>query len=130
MRRHLDTIERWLVILITAHTVAVGTMLLLAPAWSCTVFGGWKTMGPLFFPRQSGIFHFILAFAYLWEYFKFRTVTIMVVAKTLALVFLLGCAALDGVPWVVPFSGITDGLMGVTILVVHRAVASSRTSRG
>jgi hypothetical protein len=122
----LDVVERWLVLLITAHTVGVGAMLLFVPAWSCTVFGGWKSLGPLFFPRQSGIFHFILAYAYLWEYFRFRTVTIMVLAKTLALVFLLGCAAADSVPWVVPFSGVTDGLMGLTIYAVHTAVSRSR----
>jgi hypothetical protein len=131
MKLRWNAIERILVVLITAHTVGVGSMLLLVPAWSCTVFGGWTTMGPLFFPRQSGIFHFVLAFAYLWEYFRFRTVAIMVVAKGLAVVFLIGCALLDGVPWVVPFSGVTDGLMGLTILAVHGAVrqTGSRESR-
>lgn len=122
MKLGLQTVERWLVALITLHTLGVGSMLLFAPAWSCTVFGGWTALGPLFFPRQSGIFHFILAFAYLHEYHRHRGVTIMVVAKGLALLFLVSCAALDGVPWVVPFSGITDGMMGATILLVHRRV--------
>jgi len=129
MRIGVPAIERWLVALITAHTVGVGAMLLFAPEWSCTVFGGWSSLGPLFFPRQSGIFHFILAFAYLLEYRRLRTVTIMVVAKALALLFLLSCAALDGVPWVVPFSGVTDGLMGLTIFVVHRAAAKEGPAR-
>ncbi len=122
MKLRLETIERWLVALITAHTLGVGSMLLFAPAWSCTVFGGWTTLGPLFFPRQAGIFHFVLAFAYLYEYSRYRNVAVMVVAKGLALVFLLSCSILDGVPWVVPFSGITDGMMGATILLVHRRV--------
>jgi hypothetical protein len=125
MRLHLETVERWLVVLITAHTVGVGAMLLLVPAWSCSVFGGWSEVGPLFFPRQSGIFHFILAFAYLRDYFRSGSVSLMVAAKGLAFVFLLGCTALDHVPWVVPFSAITDGMMGVTIFVVHRAVRSA-----
>jgi len=56
-------------------------------------------------------------------------VTIMVAAKALALLFLLSCAALDGVPWVVPFSGVTDGLMGLTILVVHRAAAKGAAAQ-
>jgi len=129
MKPGLAGLERWLVLLITAHTLGVGAMLLFAPEWSCTVFGGWSSLGPLFFPRQSGIFHFILAFAYLWEYRRLRTVTIMVAAKALALLFLLSCAALDGVPWVVPFSGVTDGLMGLTILVVHRAAAKGAAAQ-
>ena len=120
-----QAVERCLVLVVALHAIGVGAMLLLAPAWSCRVLGGWTALGPLFFPRQSGIFHFILAYAYLWEYFRLRTVTIMVVAKTVAVVFLLACTALDGVPWVVPFSGVTDGMMGVTILLVHRAVARS-----
>ena len=120
MKMRLAGVELWLVLLITAHTLGVGAMLLFAPAWSCTVFGGWSDLGPLFFPRQSGIFHFVLAFAYLYEYFRYRGVTIMVVAKSLAVVFLLACTALDGVPWVVPFSAVTDGLMGLTVIAVRR----------
>ena len=120
MRERLAALEPWLVSLIAAHTVGVGVMLMFAPVWSCTVFGGWPALGPLFFPRQSGIFHFVLAFAYLLEYFRYRGVTIMVVAKSLAVVFLLACAALDSVPWVVPFSAVTDGLMGLTVIAVRR----------
>jgi hypothetical protein len=126
MKLRFEIVERSLVLLITAHTLGVGSMLLFAPAWSCQVFGGWTALGPLFFPRQSGIFHFILAFGYLHEYFRHRGVTIMVAAKALALGFLLACAALDAVPWVVPFSGITDGLMGLTILLLHRRVLNER----
>jgi hypothetical protein len=120
MRERLAALEPWVVSLIAAHTVGVGLMLLLAPVWSCTVFGGWPALGPLFFPRQSGIFHFVLAFAYLYEYFRHRGVVIMVSAKAFAVVFLLGCTILDGVPWVVPFSAVTDGLMGLTVIAVRR----------
>jgi hypothetical protein len=120
MRSRLAALEPWLVVLITAHTLGVGAMLLFAPAWSCTVFGGWTSLGPLFFPRQSGIFHFVLAFAYLWEYFRHGGITIMVAAKCFAVVFLLACTALDAVPWVVPFSAVTDGLMGLAVVVVRR----------
>ena len=120
MKSRLAALEPWLVVLITAHTLGVGAMLLFAPAWSCTVFGGWTSLGPLFFPRQSGIFHFVLAFAYLWEYFRHGGITIMVAAKCFAVVFLLACTALDAVPWVVPFSAVSDGLMGLAVVVVRR----------
>jgi len=127
VRFRLTAVETWLVVLISAHTVAVGAMLLLAPVWSCTVFGGWSTIGPLFFPRQAGIFHFVLAFGYLWEYFRHRGIALMVAAKAFALVFLLAATAFDQVPWVVPFSGLIDGAMGVVIVLVHLAAARQRT---
>jgi len=120
VRQRAASLERWLVVLVAAHTVGVGSMLLLAPAWSCMVFGGWTSMGPLFFPRQSGIFHFVLAFAYLYEYFRHGGIAVMVAAKALAFVFLLGCTAFDAVPWVVPFSAVADGLMGATALALRR----------
>jgi hypothetical protein len=121
MRQRLAALEPLLVYLIVAHTVGVGAMLLFAPAWSCTVFGGWSGLGPLFFPRQSGIFHMVAAFAYIYEYRRWGGVTIMVAAKSMAVVFLLACTALDSVPWVVPFSAVTDGLMGLTVVLVRRA---------
>ena len=124
--------EPWLVGLIAAHTMAVGVMLLAFPAWSVLTFAGWPHADPLFFPRQAGIFHVALAFCYCWEYFRYRGVTTIVVAKGLAVVFLLGHAAFDAVPWVVPFSGVTDGLMGAAVVAVRRlaGVAPCRDAAG
>jgi len=124
LRRTLARLEPWLVVAVAAHTVGVGAMLLLAPTWSCMAFGGWTSLGPLFFPRQSGVFHFVMAFAYLYEYFRHRDVTVMVVAKALAFLFLLSVTAFGGVPWVVPFSAVTDGLMGAAVLGVRRMTRS------
>jgi len=120
MRLNWNKVELWLVGLIAAHTVAVGAMLLAFSSWSVLVFAGWPHADPLFFPRQAGIFHFVLAFCYLWEYFRYRGIAILVVAKTLAMVFLLGATLLDHVPWVVPLSGVMDGLMGLAVVAVRR----------
>lgn len=112
-------VGRWLVVLVALHSVGVGAMLLFAPAWSCRTIGGWTELGPLFFVRQAGIFHFVLAFAYLAEHSRSGTVTILVTAKCCALAFLLACWTFDGVPWVVPFSGIADGAMGLAAWLTH-----------
>jgi len=105
-------LKGWLVTLIALHSYAVGFVLLALPAWGLEL-GGWEVKPPLFFVRQAGIFHFILATGYLSEYFYHRTATLLVFTKTCATVFLLAEAAMDSVPWLVPFSGITDGLMAL-----------------
>lgn len=114
-------IERWLVALVVLHSLGVGAMLLGAPAWS-TSFAGWSGVDPLFFPRQAGVFHFVVAFAYAWEMARVRGVTILVFTKAVACVFLMGAALLGEAAWSVPFSGVADGLMGVAVLWIHRRV--------
>jgi hypothetical protein len=119
-------LERVLVVLVALHSVAVGISLLAAPGWA-SHFGGWGTVTPMFFPCQAGIFHLVLAAGYLIEYFLYRGVVFLVTAKAMALVFLTTAAVVGGVPWIVPFSGLTDGLMGLVVLLVHlrlRAEAS------
>ncbi len=112
-------VERWLVILIALHSYAVGGMLFLAPRWAAS-FGGWEgDPHPLFFLRQAGVFHFVLATAYLIEYTRYRGVAVLLSAKGFALVFLLLESVIFPVSWAVPFSGVADGLMGATILAAH-----------
>lgn len=114
--RRLETI---LVSLVAAHSVGVGLGLLFLTEWGARL-GGWTQVEPLFFPRQAGAFHLVVAAAYLIEYFRYRGVLILLTAKSLAVVFLFASAALGPAPWVVPFSGIADGLMGLAVFLVHR----------
>jgi len=115
-------LERWLVALIVAHSAAVGAMLLFDAGWA-TRFAGWPAVHPLFFPRQAGAFHFVVAFAYAYEYARLRGVTILVFTKSVAFVFLVSAWVLGEGAWSVPLSGLSDGLMGLTALVVHRLTA-------
>lgn len=112
-------VERWLVWLIAVHSFGIGVMLLVAPAWSVR-FAGWEGAEPLFFLRQAGVFHFVVATGYLLEYARLRTVTLLVATKAMASVFLLLSATLTDAAWSVPFSGVVDGAMGVAALWVHR----------
>jgi hypothetical protein len=113
-----EGIERSLVILIAAHSIVVGLFLLLVPQWGARI-GGFGAVQPLFFPRQAGVFHFVAATAYLLEYFRYRGVLLLVVTKCVAVVFLLTTSAVDTVPWVVPLSGVADGLMGLAVALVR-----------
>ncbi len=117
-------LERVLIVLVALHSAAVGVSLLAAPAWA-SHFGGWDSVSPLFFPCQAGIFHLVLAAGYLIEYFRYRGVAFLVTAKAMALVFLMTATVLGGVPWIVPLSGVTDGLMGLVVLLVHLRVRAA-----
>jgi hypothetical protein len=114
------TLERTLVVLIALHSLVVGLFLTFATDWGAR-FGGFPSPVPLFFPRQAGAFHFVVAAIYLVEYFRYRGVGLLVMTKSIAVVFLFLTAALDSVPWVVPLSGVGDGLMAVAVVLLRRA---------
>ncbi len=120
------SLERWLVVLVALHSVVVGVVLLGAPRWAA-VLGGWGEVDTVFFIRQGGAFHLVVAAGYLMEYFRHRTVGLLLTAKALATVFLVfsWLADLSGA-WALPFAALGDGLMAVLVLLVHRRVG--RTS--
>jgi len=128
--RRLDWawLERIYVILVALHTFAVGAGLFFLPAWALGV-GGWQVIPPLFFPRQAGIFHFILGIAYLEEHRRFGGVSLLLMAKTFAVVFLVGAALLADVPWFVPAAGVGDGLMALVAWLLHRKARSAAAER-
>ena len=122
-RPNLETVERWLVGLIVTHSLAVGVFLLGFTDWS-VAFGGWGDAEPKFFARQAGVFHIVVAIGYLYEYLRYRGVGLLLVAKSIAVVFLVGVSIWgDRLVWVVPASALGDGLMAVLVAVVHRLVS-------
>ena len=116
----LEKLERALVVLIAVHSVVVGLFLTFATDWGAR-FGGFPSPVPLFFPRQAGAFHFVVAAIYLVEYFHYRGVGLLVMTKSMAVAFLFLTAVLDDVPWLVPLSGLGDGLMAVAVVALRRA---------
>lgn len=113
-----DRLEGWVVGLIVAHSVGVGVLLTFFPAWA-TSFGGWDDLDAFFFTRQGGIFHFVVAFAYGYEWLRLRGVTILVVTKSVACMFLVGATVAGEAAWSVPFSAVGDGLMGLVTFAIH-----------
>jgi hypothetical protein len=118
--------ETWLVVLVALHSYLVGGLLVFASEWTLA-FAGWKAGESLFFIRQGGVFHLVVATGYLLEYFRHGGIWLMLVAKTTAVVFLLSLASTVDA-WSVPFSGITDGLMLVTVLAVRVMSTRGRAS--
>ena len=112
--------ERLLVGLIALHSFAVGVFLLGLTDWS-VAFGGWGRADPRFFAHQAGVFHIVVALGYLYEHLRYGGIGLLVLAKTIAVVFLTATAlAADELVWVVPLSAIADGLMALVAIGVHR----------
>jgi hypothetical protein len=114
-----QAIEPWLVVLIAIHSAAIGLVAVVATEWGIR-FSGFESASPLFFPRQVGVFHVVVAFAYLIEWFRYRGVAILVTTKAIAVAFLGTMMAVSPSPWVVPLSALGDAAMCAAVLVVHR----------
>ncbi|HYN43396.1 MAG TPA: hypothetical protein VE129_16585 [Thermoanaerobaculia bacterium] len=113
------------VVLVALHSYAVGTFLLFATEWGAQ-FGGFGAVSPLFFARQAGIFHFVIATAYLVERFVHGGAIVLILAKATAVVFLLAMWALGVNAWSIPLSAAADAAMGViTVLLWRHETASA-----
>jgi len=117
-RRPLD-VERVFVVLVAAHSFLIGLALLAVPEWGGRL-GGFDRVEPLFFARQAGAFHIVVAVGYLVEHLRHRTMTLLLLAKGLAVVFLVTTTLVTEVPWVVPMSAAGDGVMAVAALLIRR----------
>ena len=118
--------ERILIILISLHSLIVGIMLMFFAEWAVR-FAGWNGAEPVFFIWQAGAFHFVLATGYVVENLRWRSISLLLIAKTTAFVFLIGGSLLVATPWSVWFSGFADGAMALAAFLVHRAVNESRS---
>jgi len=118
--------EQILIILISLHSFIVGVMLLFFAEWAVR-FAGWPGADPVFFIWQAGAFHFVLATGYLVECFRWQSISLLLIAKTIAFVFLIGGSLLAETPWSVWFSGFADGAMALAAYLVHRAVLRTPT---
>ena len=114
--------ERLLVFLVALHSLVVGMVLLSVPRWVAS-FGGWGGVDSVFFIRQGGIFHMVVAVGYVMEYVRHRTVALLLVAKSMATVFLVFSWTGDpSSARALPFAALGDGLMALLVFLIHRRV--------
>jgi hypothetical protein len=109
--------EALLVLLIALHSIGVGVLLLFGSHWALRL-GGWAEADSLFFVRQGGIFHLIVATLYLVDYFRRDSILPIVIAKSSAVVFLVAMRA-NGEPALVLVSALIDALMLIAVLSVR-----------
>jgi hypothetical protein len=120
MKDPLERAERALVTLVALHSLAVGLFLTFATEWGARTFG-FGAVAPLFFPRQAGAFHFVVAAVYVVERFRYGGVLLLVMTKAAAVSF-LGLTVLfaEGSPPIVALSALADAAMGAAVFVVRR----------
>lgn len=116
----LEQAERALVSLIALHSLVVGALLAFATEWGARA-GGFGAVSPPFFARQAGAFHFVAAAAYLVEHFRYRGVLLLVLTKTVAVVFLGLAWLLPDATWVVPLSLAGDAGMAAAVAWLRHA---------
>ncbi len=112
-------IERWLVLLIAAHSLAVMVLLTFFPRLTIQL-GGYGVVEDVFFVRQGGVFHFVVAGVYLGEYFRYGRTSSIVFAKAVAVVFLGWALLVLNAPLLVALALVGDLVMGLLAFFVRR----------
>jgi hypothetical protein len=120
----------WLVAL---HSIAMGLALIVQPALLMKL-SGFSSECERFFPAQGGVFHILMAVAYIMgatniEKYHYLTV-FSIIVKALATLFLMVyCFAVE-FKWIVLLSGIGDGVMGLMIFLALQNYLHLKTTYG
>jgi hypothetical protein len=119
--------EAMAVALVAAHSLGIGLVLLFATDWGVRL-GGFGAVTPLFFARQAGAFHLVVAAGYTLEYLDHRGVSFLLATKAIAVAFLCVVTVASDVPWPVPLSAAGDATMGVGVALLHRAARRAQAT--
>ncbi|MEW6413540.1 MAG: hypothetical protein AB1483_13875 [Candidatus Zixiibacteriota bacterium] len=110
--------------LVGIHSIVVGFGLIFLPP-SYVPFFGFAPFAEKFFPVQGGVFHLVMAVAYIMAAVRPERypglIILSFVAKLMAAAFLLTYYILIDRIWMVLFSGVGDALMGLVIYLLYRA---------
>ena len=119
--------------LVAVHSILMGLALIFQPAilmeWS-----GFKSGYERFFPAQGGVFHLLMAVAYLLGATDSRKyhflIVFSVIVKAVATVFLIVYCITVEFKWIILVSGIGDGVMGMSIFIAFRRYTYFQTANG
>lgn len=114
---------RIFLVLVGLHSIAVGINLIsFPPSWMATF--GFLPITENFFKVQGGVFHIVMAVAYLlaaWKPVDCQILIIFsIIAKFIATVFLFSYFFIIGGAPTILLSGIVDFLMGVVLLFLYK----------
>ncbi|HSL90171.1 MAG TPA: hypothetical protein VK870_12775 [Ignavibacteriaceae bacterium] len=111
--------------LVAIHSFLVGIGLIVLPSSYFELLGFTKTFDR-FFPTQGGVFHIAMSVGYAiaaYDKIKFRQIILFsIIVKFIATVFLITYFLFITSQWLVILSGISDLLMGVSILYLYRVL--------
>ncbi|MFH2144156.1 MAG: hypothetical protein ABIJ97_17145 [Bacteroidota bacterium] len=108
--------------LIAIHSFVVGIFLIFLPSSQVHIFGFEEHYGN-FFRAQGGVFHLVMSVVYLMAaidiYKSHNLITVSIIAKMIATLFLLIYYFAVNNIWTVLFSGIADFLMGFILIILY-----------
>ena len=109
----------WIFVL---HTTGVAIGLFVFPPEYLGIFGLDSYHGR-FFQSQAGIFHLVFGVAYLLTLYQWEKapalIFFVVVAKSIAIVFLVLYYFLFEPAWIILISAFGDGFLGITLLLLY-----------
>ena len=119
-------ILKWLKIflyLYALHSFAVALGLMFLPPEFFSIFG-FEGCQESFFKSQAGVFHLVMAVAYIIAAKNIETsynlIWFIISAKSIALVFLASYFVLFDRVWMIAISGIGDGAMAILLYILFR----------
>ena len=120
----------WLVAL---HSIVMGLALIAQPALLMKL-SGFSSECERFFPAQGGVFHILMAVAYIMgatniEKYYYLTVFSIIVKGLATLFLMIYCFAVE-FKWIVLLSGIGDGVMGLMIFLALQNYLHLKTRYG
>jgi hypothetical protein len=116
-----DLLLKWILWLVAIHSICFGISLVVLPIPFIEFFG--FRLEEKFFADQGGVFHLVVAVAYIWAALdlenSFKLIVISCTAKFVATIFLLSYFFFGSHIFMVIFSGFADFMMGIAILVLY-----------
>ena len=120
--RQYRLLMQWILVLVAIHSIVFGLSLIVLPIPVIEYFG--FSLEEKFFADQGGVFHLIIAVAYIMAARdpenSSRLVFLSYITKFTATVFLISYFLFEKQIIMVLLSGIADFLMGLAILVSYR----------
>jgi len=115
-----DKLLRIVLWMVALHSFSMGLTLIAQPTFLMKMAGFGQTCDR-FFPTQGGIFHMLMAVAYLMgavniEKYYYIIIFSIIVKATATFFLMLYCFAVD-FKWIILLSGIGDFIMGLMIFI-------------
>lgn len=124
---------RLVLIIMAIHSFFIGIGLVIQLPMIMDLFGLGHIEQP-FFPAQGGIFHVLMAVAYITAALRPEgngtLINFIIVVKITATVFLFFYFTFIQNIWMILFSGICDGILALLILISYRSFKNLRTQNG
>jgi len=110
---------RWLILLIAAHSLILGCLMLFIPNLMLLACG-FEQQTPPFFPAQTGLFLMILGACYLASLRMPQLILVILISKAAALAFLVTFGLLLGGPLSIWLAAVGDGAMLAAVISALR----------